>query len=144
MIRLCAIINSTIGRRGASAFWQIIFKLAFVAERITKRDGPSLPRFGLAPMEGFAMKNIDELNYVLKNKPLPQGAMAAFKGLVEDGEKPLFVIVGDLKKNGRYCDTLRCIRYAGATTIDTPKSAFSIREFPNARVSIPTKYASSQ
>ena len=43
--------------------------------------------------------------YVLKNKPLPKGAETVVEKMLSDGERILFVIVGDLTKNGRYAET---------------------------------------
>ncbi len=43
--------------------------------------------------------------YVLKNKPLPEGAKAIVENMLSNGERVLFVIVGDLTKNGRYAET---------------------------------------
>ena len=42
-----------------------------------------------------------------------------------------------------YSDTFRYVRYAGATTIDMPKSAFSMKAVPSASVIIPMTYAIS-
>ena len=43
--------------------------------------------------------------YVLKNKPLPKDAESIVKRLLDEGERVLFVIVGDLTRNGRYAET---------------------------------------
>ena len=68
--------------------------------------------------EGMAMKDTDALKYVLKNKPLPQGAKAAYDGLIAEGAEPLFIIVGDLKKNGRYCETAMIFTADSVTCYD--------------------------
>ncbi len=43
--------------------------------------------------------------YVLKNKPLPEGAKAIVEKMNDDGENVLFVIVGDMSLNGKYAET---------------------------------------
>ena len=43
--------------------------------------------------------------YVLKNKPLPEGAAPLIKELTDLGERILFVIVGDLSLTGKYAET---------------------------------------
>jgi hypothetical protein len=64
---------------------------------------------------------------------------------VQKGEKVL-ITYSDTpnEKDGTYSDIFRCMRYAGATTMDIPKSAFSIKAVPNAKTTIPKKYANSQ
>ena len=48
------------------------------------------------------MENTD---FVLKNKPIPKDAQPIIDRLREQGENILFVIVGDLAKNGKYANT---------------------------------------
>ena len=43
--------------------------------------------------------------YVLKNKPLPEGAKAIVEEMIKAGEEILFVIVGDLNTKGKYDST---------------------------------------
>ena len=43
--------------------------------------------------------------YVLKNKPLPEGAAPIVEKMLADGERVLFVIVGDLTLRGKYAST---------------------------------------
>jgi len=43
--------------------------------------------------------------YILKNKPLPCGAEPIVEKMVSDGERVLFVIVGDLTLRGKYAET---------------------------------------
>ena len=43
--------------------------------------------------------------YVLKNKPLPDGATAIIEKMTEDGEEVLFAIVGDMTLSGKYAET---------------------------------------
>lgn len=43
--------------------------------------------------------------YVLKNKPLPDGATAIIEKMTEDGEDVLFAIVGDMTLSGKYAET---------------------------------------
>ena len=48
------------------------------------------------------MKDYD---FILKNKPIPNGAREIIDGLVERGEEIRFVIVGDLSLSGKYSET---------------------------------------
>lgn len=43
--------------------------------------------------------------HILKNKPLPEGAMEIVDQMNENGEKILFIIVGDLNLKGKYART---------------------------------------
>ena len=43
--------------------------------------------------------------YILKNKPLPEGAVPLVKEITDRGERVLFVIVGDLSLSGKYAET---------------------------------------
>lgn len=43
--------------------------------------------------------------YVLQNKPIPQGAQPILDEMLSKGERVLFCIVGDLTLNGRYAET---------------------------------------
>ena len=43
--------------------------------------------------------------YVLKNKPLPKGAVPIVERIAASGERLLFVIVGDLGESGKYAET---------------------------------------
>ena len=43
--------------------------------------------------------------YVLKNKPLPEGAMSVIENMAENGEEVLFTIVGDMTLSGKYAET---------------------------------------
>ncbi len=49
---------------------------------------------------------MNKFEHITKNKALPQGAEGVVRSLEERGERVLFAIVGDLCKNGRYCDTV--------------------------------------
>ncbi|MBR2465968.1 MAG: ABC transporter ATP-binding protein [Clostridia bacterium] len=42
---------------------------------------------------------------ITKNKPIPRAAEEVLNAMLEDGDDVLFAIVGDLSKNGRYCET---------------------------------------
>ena len=53
-------------------------------------------------MEGLSMKS-DE--FILKNKPIPNGAETVIDSIISNGERVLFVIVGDLNLRGRYVST---------------------------------------
>ena len=48
------------------------------------------------------MNGNDALPRLLKNKEIPQGALPIISALVDAGEEPLFVIVGDLNAKGNY------------------------------------------
>ena len=48
---------------------------------------------------------MESVRDVLKNKPIPAYAVAVYDRLVSEGERVLFVIVGDLDLAGRYADT---------------------------------------
>lgn len=45
------------------------------------------------------------IQYILKNKKLPDGAVPVIEKMLSDGEKILFVIVGDMALDGKYADT---------------------------------------
>lgn len=45
------------------------------------------------------------IQYILKNKKLPDGAAPIVEKMLSDGENVLFVIVGDMALNGRYAET---------------------------------------
>ncbi len=51
------------------------------------------------------MNENDNLKHLLKNKDIPEGAVAPIEELIKEGGEPLFVIVGDLNKKGRYTQT---------------------------------------
>jgi len=44
-------------------------------------------------------------SYVLTNKPIPKDVQSVIDRMTSEGEKALFVIVGDLALNGRYAET---------------------------------------
>ncbi len=46
-----------------------------------------------------------EAAYFLKNKPLPDGACGLTEQMKAEGERPLFAIVGDLSRDGRYSES---------------------------------------
>lgn len=48
---------------------------------------------------------MDNIQYILKNKPLPKNAEPIVERLIGEGEQILFVIVGDLNLKGRYEET---------------------------------------
>jgi len=56
--------------------------------------------------------------YVLKNKPLPKEAEAIVEKMINDGEKILFVIVGDLTTKGKYEDTALIFTDSSITVYD--------------------------
>lgn len=49
--------------------------------------------------------SMENTEFVLKNKPIPKDAQPIIDRLREEGENVLFVIVGDLAKNGKYAGT---------------------------------------
>ena len=56
--------------------------------------------------------------YVLKNKPLPEEAEKIVEGLINNGEKILFVIVGDLNTRGKYDETALIFTEDAVTVYD--------------------------
>lgn len=48
---------------------------------------------------------MENIQYILKNKPLPKKAESIIERLLEQGEQILFVIVGDLNHKGKYEET---------------------------------------
>ena len=55
---------------------------------------------------GREVKNMETReSYLLKNKPLPIGAEPIVDKMISDGERILFVIVGDLTRAGKYVET---------------------------------------
>ncbi len=57
----------------------------------------------LKAKRGLIMEDKNEL--YLKNKPLPSGALPSVEKLKAAGDLPLFVIVGDLSRNGKYAES---------------------------------------
>ncbi len=84
---------------------------------------------------------------ITKNKPIPKGAEKTAEELLDGGEKILFAIVGDLSKNGRYCESAlfftenRVISYDGAPErtksylFSDMKKVLSKRMYGNATLS---------
>ena len=78
---------------------------------------------------------MENYEFILKNKPLPTEAQPIVEKMTSDGEKILFVIVGDLGLGGRYSETaliftdsaVVCVngsaRYSSATPIRWHRSA---------------------
>ena len=56
--------------------------------------------------------------YVLKNKPLPKDAELIVEKMIKDGEKILFVIVGDLNTRGKYDNTALIFSEDAVTVYD--------------------------
>ena len=48
---------------------------------------------------------MDKFEHIYKNKPIPEGAKDILSGMIDAGENVQFAIIGDLSKNGRYCET---------------------------------------
>jgi ATP-binding cassette subfamily B protein len=58
------------------------------------------------------------LERILKNKKLPDGAEAIVTRMANDGEEPLFVIVGDLDEKGKYAETALIFTKDSVTSYD--------------------------
>lgn len=57
--------------------------------------------------------------YILKNKPLPEGAEPLVKEMTERGERVLFAIVGDLSLSGKYAETALIFTPESVTAYDS-------------------------
>ncbi len=78
--------------------------------------------------------------YVLKNKPLPEQAEKIVERMIGEGEKILFVIVGDLTRKGKYDSTALIFTENSVTVYDgvpeeSTRYAFSeLREIKSKRM----------
>lgn len=65
--------------------------------------------------------------YLLKNKPLPSGAEELVSEMTANGEKILFVIVGDLSRNGKYAESALIVSRERVTVFDGGGGSESFR-----------------
>ena len=65
--------------------------------------------------------------YLLKNKPLPKGAEELVSEMTANGEKILFVIVGDLSRNGKYAESALIVSRERVTVFDGGGGSESFR-----------------
>ena len=74
--------------------------------------------------------------YILKNKPLPEGAVPLVKEITDRGERVLFVIVGDLSLSGKYAETALIFTPESVTAYDSETNTsrrFSFAEMEDVR-----------
>ena len=65
------------------------------------------------------MRTMENANaYLLKNKPLPKGAAELIEKIGSKGERVLFVIVGDLLRNGKYAESALIVSRERVTVYD--------------------------
>ncbi len=71
--------------------------------------------------------------YVLKNKPLPGGAVPIVERIVNSGQRLLFVIVGDLSKGGKYAETALIFTPTSVTAYDSATDTERHYEFADMK-----------
>ena len=67
--------------------------------------------------------------YVLKNKPLPKGAVPIVERIANSDERLLFVIVGDLSQSGKYAETALIFTPTSVTAYDSATETENRYEF---------------